>query len=808
MKKYHIIIFVFLSLFPISLITIFAESPGISLTGKISDKNTGEVLAGVTVYIPDLKTGAVSGNDGSYKIEHLPQTKVLVQVNLIGYKTKIETIDLTITSVRNFTMEYVATELNEVVVTGTSQAAEQKRTPVPITVVSRLTLLQNSSNNIIDAISNQPGISQVTTGSGISKPVIRGLGFNRVVVVNDGIRQEGQQWGDEHGVEVDEYSVNKVEILKGPASLAYGSDAMAGVVNMLSAPNQPNGSMAANFSTNYQTNNGLFGYSGDFSGNKNGMIWDLRYSSKMAHAYQNKFDGYVFNSGFKENALSGLIGLNKSWGYSNLLISLYNLQPGIVEGDRDSLSGMFIKQIADGPIVGTEIALKKDFKSYTPQTPYQQIHHYKMILSNNFLIGNGNLRAIIGFQQNQRQEFGDILQPEQYGLYFLLNTLNYDFRFIFPEYKGYSISIGTNGMNQYSANKGIEFLVPEYHLFDAGIFAIIKKSMGAIDISGGLRYDNRNEQGNALYLNSEGVKLNGSEIGAIQKFSAFNSRFYGVSGSLGATWQLSESFYTKLNISRGFRAPNIAELGSNGVHEGTLRYEVGNANLSPEHSLQLDYSLGLNREHISAEINIFDNTIQNFIYAHKLSSILHGDSIREGYYTYFFDSGTAHLFGGEVRFDIHPHPLDWLHFENAFSFVNATQKSQPDSSRYLPLTPAPKLQTSIKADLKKYGNFIRNAYIRLDMDNYFEQNHYYAAYGTETKTPGYALINLGLGSDFVRKEKLFCSFYISISNLTDVAYQSHLSRLKYGPENYLTGRTGVFNMGRNVSFKLIVPINF
>ena len=142
------------------------------------------------------------------------------------------------------------------------------------------------SANIIDALATQPGISQITTGSGISKPVIRGLGYNRVVVVSDGIRQEGQQWGDEHGIEIDEFDVSKVEILKGPASLMYGSDAMAGVINMFTAPVLPQGKKQLNVLTNYQTNNGLMAYSLNFAGHKNVFVWDLRYSHKQAHAYQ------------------------------------------------------------------------------------------------------------------------------------------------------------------------------------------------------------------------------------------------------------------------------------------------------------------------------------------------------------------------------------------------------------------------------------------------------------------------------------------------------------------------------------------
>jgi iron complex outermembrane recepter protein len=778
-----------------------------TLSGKIIDKATGEIIAGAAIYLPDLKTGTVSDQEGNYKIENLPQAKVFVQVSFIGYKSIFETVDLTTITNKTFSLEQSITEMNEVVVTGVSKAAELKKTPTPISIVPKSILLQNSSTNIIDAIATQPGISQVTTGSGISKPVIRGLGYNRVVVVNDDIRQEGQQWGDEHGIEIDENGVNKVEILKGPASLAYGSDAMAGVINMISNPALPNGKIAGNISSNYQTNNGLIGYSADLTGNLKGLVWDVRYSNKWAHAYQNKYDGYVFNSGYKENAISGLIGLNKSWGYSHLLISAYKLMPGIVEGERDNATGKFTKPIAiNNTTEGSEITSDQDFKSYSPLTPFQKIHHYKAVLNNNFIIGNGSLKATLGFQQNQRQEYADILNPNQYGLYFLLNTINYDFRYNLPEMNNLSISFGTNGMQQTSKNKGEEFLIPEYNLFDIGFFTIVKKSFGKLDISGGLRYDTRVEHGSDLFLDEDGVKIETVKPGSIQKFEAFNTTFSGISGSIGATYQISETVFIKFNISRGFRAPNIAELASNGVHEGTIRYEIGDSKLKPETSWQFDYAFGFNTEHIAAEINLFDNRINNFIFSRRLNSVSGGDSISDGVNAFKFVSGNANLFGGEVRIDIHPHPLDWLHFENAFSYVQAIQENQPDSTKYLPFTPAPKLQTTLKADIRKVGHILHNAYIKFEVENYFTQNKYYAAYSTETKTSGYSLLNFGLGSDFILKGKTICSLYISASNLTDVAYQSHLSRLKYAATNYATGRTGVYNMGRNISFKLIVPI--
>ncbi len=671
--------------------------------------------------------------------------------------------------------------------------------------------MQNASANIIDAIAKHPGISQITTGTGISKPVIRGLGYNRVVVVNDGIRQEGQQWGDEHGIEIDEFSIDRVEILKGPASLSYGSDAIAGVINMLSAPTLPDGTINSNLIANYQTNNGLIGYSGNIAGNLKGIIWNLRYSNKMAHAYQNKYDGYVFNSGYKEQNIGGIIGINKSWGYSHLHFSAYNLNPGIVEGDRDSVTGKFIKLIAiNDSTEGSEIATNKDFKRYNAHTPFQKINHYKAVLNNNFIVGNGSIKATVGFQQNQRQEYSDVFNPNAYGLYFSMNTINYDLRYTLNPLHQLNVSFGVNGMQQHSENKGSEFLVPEYKLFDFGIFTIAKKSFDKLDISGGIRYDTRNQKGKDLYVDAEGLPTSSNDTAAYHQFGAFRSTFSGLTGSIGATYQFTEKVYAKLNAARGYRAPNISELASNGLHDGTIRYEIGDPNLKAEKSLQLDAALGINTDHLTLELDVFSNVINNFVFSQKLNSMSGGDSLIDGYKAYQFVSGKANLMGGEIMMDIHPHPLDWLHFENSFSYVQAVQKDQPDSTGYLPFIPAPKIQSELRADIKFKNSSFANSYIKIEMENYLEQNKFYAAYGTETKTPAYTLLNAGLGTDIKNrtKDRTYCSVYISANNLLDVAYQSHMSRLKYAPENYATNRMGVFGMGRNISFKLVVPLYF
>jgi iron complex outermembrane receptor protein len=759
------------------------------LEGRVTDKISGNPLYGVTIYIPDLKTGTVTDTAGFFRINNLPDRIIHLQVSYLGYRLIEAEADLSVTNEIDLLLEPAVSELHEIVVTGLSGSTHKNRTPAPISTIPKIQIQQVVTSNIIDAISTQPGISQVTTGAGISKPLIRGLGYSRIVVVNDGIRQEGQQWGDEHGIEIDEYGINKVEILKGPASLSYGSDAMAGVINFISAPTLPEGVINGSVLLNYQTNNGLAGGSVNLAGNRKGFIWDLRYSNKAAHSYKNKTDNYVFNSAFRENNSGGILGINRPWGYSHLHFGFYNFSTGIVEGHRDSLSGKFLKPVNDNGTVEYIEANQADLNSYSLFIPYQKVRHYKAVLNNSHIIGNGSLKTIIGWQQNRRQEFSDIINAESFGLYFLLNTFNYDVNYNITLNNKLNISFGVNGMQQQSENKGNEFLIPEYSMFDIGGYIIGKKSLNKFDFSGGIRIDFR----------SQTIKE------FENRFKYLDKNFSGLSGSAGVTYQISEILYTKVNLSRGYRAPNISELSSNGIHEGTARFENGNPDLKPEKSLQTDFAFGINSEHVTGEINYFYNNIDNFIYARKLFNVNNSDSVTDGHSAFMYFAGNANLTGGEITLDIHPHPYDWLHFENSFSYVLATQTSQPDSTKYLPFIPPGKFTSEIRADAKKLSKYLSNSYVKLTGEFYLKQNKIFGAYNTETITPDYVLFNLGIGTDITSRNKTLFSIYAGINNLTDVSYQSHLSRLKYNGINNLTGRTGVYNMGRNISLKVIVP---
>ena len=766
------------------------------LSGKVTDSKTGEPLAGANIILSDSRTGTTTDSAGHYWLKNIPLGHTIIEVSYSGYKTLMEHLDLSGNDRHDFGLSPSIIINEGITVTAVGAATSIRKAPIPISKVSKAELLSTASTNIIDALTRQPGISQVTTGPAISKPVIRGLGYNRLVVVNDGIRQEGQQWGDEHGIEIDENSVNRVEIVKGPASLIYGSDAMAGVINILTTAPVPANSISGNILSSYGTNNQERSLYGSLGGNRNGFNWNLWGDYKAAADYKNKYDGRVFNSKYQGHNFGGYAGYNGSWGFTHFIVSSFNQKLGVVEGERDD-NGNFLKPLPGGM---ETTPTEKDFNSIQPQVPYQDIQHLKLISDNSFKAGNGKITLNLGWQRNQRKEFGNANDPAEKSLYFDLKTFNYNAVYHLDDRNGWNVSTGVTGMVQNNQNKGVEALIPEYNLFDVGAFVYSQKTIGKSTVSGGVRYDNRSLRGKQFSENGE------------VKFGAFEKNYSNFSGSAGVSYAATENLLVKLNLARGFRAPSVPELASNGAHEGANRYEYGNRNLKSETSWQGDIGLEFNSDHVLFTANAFYNSINNFIFYSKLASANGGDSLInvDGSMIPAFQFGQqdANLYGGEVLVDIHPHPLDWLHWENSLSYVRGKFVTAIEGVKNIPLIPATKWTSELRGEFLKDGKKAKNLSVHFEVEHNFAQKNPFTAFGTETATSGYTLLNASISADVVRRNKTVLSLYLLGNNLTDVAYQTHLSRLKYAAVNEVTGRQGVFNMGRNFMIRINIPFSF
>jgi iron complex outermembrane receptor protein len=821
-RSFLILFFWFLFFLPRGFSRDFAlDGPGQgSLQGRVTEDSKGMPLAGASVYIPDLKTGVVTDTGGYYSLKQLPTGTYLMEIGFVGYKTLTRSVRIVSEgTVANFALSQNVVEESEVVITGLSKATQIKRSPVPIVSVKHEFIATQLSNNIIDAISTVPGVNAVTTGPNVSKPFIRGLGYNRILTLYDGIRQEGQQWGDEHGIEVDQYGVDRVEVIKGPASLSYGSDALAGVVNLIPYQPAPEGHLIGDLLAEYHTNNGLIGGSGMLAATQHGLEWMARVSHKEATNYQDPIDGRVYNTGFKETDASANFGIHRHWGYAHLDLVLYDDLQEIPDGSRDSASRKFTQQVTDTDLF-RPIAPASELSSYAITPLHQHVQHYRLYTSNSFILGNGRLNVNFGYQRSIRREFSHPEYPQVPGLFLVLNSYTYDLKYSFPEWHSWNLTTGING--QYATNqvtKGTEFIIPNYQQFDWGPFFLIKKAFDKLDVAGGLRYDNRTFSNSPLYTRTNPADTLDYPVnppdtaGANKPFSSYSRVFSGVSGSLGATYNFSERFSIKVNLSRGYRAPNIAEISANGVHPGTNIYQIGNPNFKPEFSLQEDLGFTFTSTYAVFNLSVFNNVIQNYIYNQKILNRLGQDSvIVAGNQTFQFQAAEARLYGGELSLDVHP--VKSLHVENNLSVVyglnlGVSGQTTSDSAKYLPQIPPLHGISEVRYDLPAIGH-LTAAFAKFQLEYDGSQPRVYSLNNTETPTPGYVLVNAGLGGTFTdRRGKPFLIVYLLGSNLLNRAYQNHLSRLKYF-EPYPTDPRpyhGIYNMGRNISLRVEVPLN-
>jgi iron complex outermembrane recepter protein len=785
------------------------------ISGIITDKKTGQPIPGATVAIPDLKTGTSAGVNGSYTLKNLPRGKYLVEVSAIGYASVITEIDLGKTETADFKLTVSSYELADVVVTALGNTTTRQLTPVPVTVITHKMILEGKSNTAIDEIASQLGINETTEGPGTTKPQINGLGFDRILTLMDGVPQEDFQWGDDHGILIDPYAVYNAEVIRGPASLQYGASAEAGVISFNSEPLPENGTVKGSLLTEYHTNNGFIGTSANIAGNNNGFVWDLRGSAEVAHDYSDPKDGYVWGSAWNQYNTRLRLSLNRSWGYSRLTLSALRRRIQVPDGNRDS-TGRFE---FDTPIDGKIYPTHSDFTSYSAKIAGDKIlDEYQAWWQNSVNVGSGRIGLDIGFTESVHH---DIDTGYVGSNNMIVNDIPYSLKYqVEGANSGIKLTTGINGIYEFEHNLAEppapyvgDFEIPNYHNFEIGGYVVLEKNFKNLTLSGGLRIDRMHFTGQPLSLINTGspdqaVVPQGTPGSDVQ-FVGFNNTYTGPSGSIGATYQLPDNNYLKLNISKSYRAPAINELTSNGLNIGSNAFQLGNINLKAEEGYQLDLAYGYNGKDVSFEADGFYNRISNFIFADRT------DSVSQGYPVYeYVSSNVAIITGISAYLNIHPADAKWLEFNNGFSYTYSHLPNATDSTQHVPWTPAPRLITELKFRLNGHPNSILSqTYLRFGMQHDWAQNSIYSALGTEIPSAAYTLFNAGIGTSFVNPKtgKTICSLFVNCTNLFNVGYADHLNLAQYflsynGNLVPITRQSqGIYNMGRDVGFKLVFP---
>lgn len=787
-----------------------------TLHGTITDSVNGLPIAGAVVYFPKVNIGVTSDSGGNYRFASLPKGETEIDIKMLGFVTIKKTINVSGNEVLNFLMTISSATAKEVEITSVGNKTTLLRSPLPVTLVTHEAMLQETSNNVIDAIANEPGLNEITEGPGISKPEINGLGYMRVLTLFDGEIQEDLPWGDEHGILIDPYAVYGAEIIRGPASLQYGNYAVAGVVSFKSEPIVPEGTVQGSVLSEYQTNDGLIGNSEDIGGNEKGISWNLRASNEDAHCYWNPKDGYVWGTAYNQSDVRGMIGINRKWGYSRLSFSILHRDVEVPDGNRDSATGQFQFDYAQN---GQLFPNKGNYLSYYANVSgFQVLDHDLLWWQNKINVGNGSIEADFGYAQSHRQEIDTGTEPF-YNV--TLHDLPYSVKYqTAGKNNGLKLTAGTNGLFEYDVNNitppapylGFPYL-PNYTDFEAGGYAILQKDFKNLTLSGGARYDLRTIHAESTYLidayTHQQQEVPEGTPGAYLEYPAANDMYGGISASIGASYLLPNENYIKLNLAKSYRAPSIEELTSNTINAGANAYIIGNPNLKADQGYESDLIYGNNGKEVNFEVDGFFNYIYNFIFTDRT------DSVEQGFPVYRYSSNNAIVTGVSAYFNVHPTESKWIEIDNGFTYIYTLMPNQTDSTQYVPLTPAPRLTSELKIKFSDNSHsFIRGTYIEAGLAKYWAQNNVYNALFTEMPSLSYTLFNAGIGTNFINRKngKTICSFYVNCTNLTNLDYVDHLSHngyfLAYNrvPVAVTQPNMGIFNMGRNIGFKLLFPI--
>lgn len=713
-----------------------------SVSGTVTDLQN-QPVPGVSVYVAELHKGTTTDENGKYSLNNLPKGGLRIAFTFVGYTTQNKNIEkLLKENTLDILLTQAAFEMDEVIVS-TAFSKLQSQNVMKVEHETIKTLQQKGTSTLIEGLATIPGVSQISTGTSIGKPVIRGLSGNRVLVYSQGVRLENQQFGDEHGLGLNDSGVESVEVIKGPASLLYGSDALGGVLYFNPEKFADAGDFKANFSQKYFTNTQGSNSSIGLKTSTENWKFLARGSFNSHSDYKAGDSDRVTNTRYNETDFKTGIGYSNS-SFSSVLRYNYNkLDLGIPE---------------EG--FGEQTTTKNT------EFPRQGVFNHLLSLNNVFFFQNSKLDVDLGYITNDRSEFED---SNEAALHMKLKTFNYNAKYHLPKMGQIETIVGVQGMHQTNANSGEEYLIPDATTNDFGVFGTANYEWKSNVLQAGLRFDNRNVTSIA----------HGTE-GEEGYFQALDRSFDSFNASLGYKTNLADNLTMRLNVASGFRAPNLAELTSNGVHEGTNRYEIGSGALKTEQNVQTDLNLEYKNSHFEFFVNGFYNHVNNYIYTSPTGEIIDNNDV----FAYVQDN--AKLYGGEIGLHFHPHPLDWLHFETSFETV--TGKKQ--NGDYLPLIPANNWNNTIRTEFN-IKNWFHDGFATLNVSSTFNQDN---VSGFETASKGYSLVNLGFGGT-VKFGKTAFDVNINGNNLFDKKYIAHLSRLK---------TDGIPNIGRNI----VLGVNF
>lgn len=706
----------------------------INIKGYVKDHNTGEPLAGVVSYFPYLHKGSTTDADGKFIIKNLPSGTYDMIFSLIGYQPKVLNIKTdTISNLLSIDLSQQAFQTQEVIISGNRFSLQHENAiEIKCVKVDGSHLLKS---NVLELIASTPGVDLIKKSSGIQKPVIRGLSNTNILVMDNGIRMENFQFSENHPFIVDEFGIERIEIIKGPASLLYGSDAVGGVIYMIRERPAMQNTISGDINLLYSDNDkGMISNVG-VKANKNKFHTGLRIGLKSFKDFYDAAGFQIPNSRFNQGSFKSNFGFSYKKGKSDFYFD-----------HNEMLLGLTIPKSIESV---TNNNRKNEFW-------YQDLVSDVFVLKNKLFFDQLMIDLDISYQSNNRKLRTSEINPVFTNVDMTLNTFGCNTKLTYNFKKKHQLISGIQGMSQSNRNHDApNHIIPDAEISDISLFLMYTSNLkDKFHILSGIRYDYRHL----------------TTVEEVNKPSQNNDYSF-LSYSAGFTWQLSEKFLFRSNFASAHRAPNLAELTQNGVHGGI--YELGSSDLVTQSNYEPDLSFHFHSDFLLVELSAYYNHIDNYIFIGRTN-----DTTETGMTIYKYEQSDADIKGIEIGMKVMP--FKFLKFFTNYSLIDA-KKSAGD---YLPFIPHNKIRSELQLH-SKIHKYINN--ISLSLINTYAFKHDKIAL-SETEIPEYNVTDFTFSINKKINKQQF-QFSISVSNIFNVSYIDNLSTLK--ELNY-------FSQGRNL----------
>lgn len=674
-------------------------------------------LAQVRVQLLELNRVTHSDDRGRYQLREVPPGSYTLAFSRLGLAPLVRRLPVTADVQVHVVLQPALLELATVQAVATGVAGSVFASPQPTSVLEGSSLRASHGSSVGDALEGLPGVRSMSMSPGIGKPVIRGLSSNRVVVVDDGQRLETQQWGSDHGPNTETLGASRIEVLRGPASVLYGSDALGGVVNIV-RPIPPD---AIGIDPFVRVRGGTAYYS-----NPAGLESTLG-AEAAAGPVGARFSGTRRGTG--DMRAPGRL--------------LHNTGNDVVNLDAAGSLRLARGSITAGYVTRRErIEIYEDPRDVPDFTGYQRIYERRGTLRANVGAGADRLEAHLTHERNERREFDDAdATVVALGLLATTSTgqLSYHHRPLGP----FSGTAGVSFFDSDFKKFGRETLIPSSTTRNVAAFLFEQGELGRLLLSAGLRFDAR-----TLQASADTVLRIGDE----------RRSWRAMTGNAGALYRVSQPIALVLNVGRGFRAPSAADLFSNGYHEGTRAFERGDPSLGVESSLNIDLAVRTQTSVLNAEAGVFANRIRDYIYLKPLGSL---DTLLHA-------SGDALLTGVEAYADYLP--VGVLALRATVDYTTGR-----NTTLGVPLTMIPPARATFRVQLQSQGRgALRRPYASLTWEGNAAQRRLHPG---DIGTAGYGLAHAGAGATFTRGNRV-ATVDIVARNLFDRRYRNFMSAYK------------------------------